>query len=515
MSDPLWINAGIGTLVGNATIEADDETLTIASHGLNDGDAVFVDTLTGGAVGVLFEDTVYFVRDATTNTFTLAGAEGGNVKMFTSDGTANVYTAVPRYAANELRRAQAMFLTPESSTARFGSREGVRPHSLPQVSVAGTTWTVHDLVAVVDPRTTSATGPYIVQHLEESGAIDPADATNDRIDALDLQIQDDDEDASGFRRARVVYVAGTPGVTPSPPALTTASLRLATILVPANGTPAPSIDTLGRFTVASGGIVPVRDATELNSSARYAGMAAYRQDNDTLVIWDGNAWQIMAAVHVPEVVTFTSNGSFVKANYPWGRYVVVEVVGGGGGGGGAEASDGSTTGSAAGGGGGGGYARKTIAFADLAGSETVTVGVGGAGGTAGNNNGSDGGTSSFGSHCSATGGSGGAGSAASAVSNFAIGGAGGSGLGGDVNAEGGDGTKGMRNLGEVFAVGEGGGSYLAGTRRPTAGTQGGSGLAGHAPGGGGSGGWNRPNSGGQANRTGGGGADGVVIVTVY
>src|SRR5690606_22688197 len=317
-----------------------------------------------------------------------------------------------------------------------------------------------------------------------------------------LPLRDACQEPPGLLRARVVYVAGPPGVSPPPPALTTASLRLATILVPANGTPAPSIDTLGRFTVASGGIVPVRDATELNSSARYAGMAAYRQDNDTLVIWDGNAWQIMAAVHVPEVVTFTSNGSFVKANYPWGRYVVVEVVGGGGGGGGAEASDGSTTGSAAGGGGGGGYARKTIAFADLAGSETVTVGVGGAGGTAGNNNGSDGGTSSFGSHCSATGGSGGAGSAASAVSNFAIGGAGGSGLGGDVNAEGGDGTKGMRNLGEVFAVGEGGGSYLAGTRRPTAGTQGGSGLAGHAPGGGGSGGWNRPNSGGQANRTG-------------
>ncbi|MGH9252556.1 MAG: hypothetical protein ACRD0W_24015, partial [Acidimicrobiales bacterium] len=191
----------------------------------------------------------------------------------------------PAYNAAELRRAQAMLLLP-GVTDRFGARAGVRPHSTEPVTLAGTTWTVENLNAVVYPGLTGSSGPYVVQHPEESGSTTPADGTNDRIDALDLQIQDDDEDASGLRRARVVYVTGTPAGSPVPPALTANSLRLATILVGSGGTPAPALTVVTPYTVALGGVLPVRTSAELPSAGRYEGMAAFVQDTNALVVWD-------------------------------------------------------------------------------------------------------------------------------------------------------------------------------------------------------------------------------------
>lgn len=294
MSDPLWIAAGKGTSVGTATIAASTDLLTITAHGLNNGDTVTVDTLTGGAVGVLVADAVYFVRDATTDDFALAVTPYGEPVAFASDGGADVYRWAPQYHPQELRRAQAMWLYPGVSDP-FGARSGVRPHSQAPVSVSGTTWTVHDLTAVVYPGLTSVSGPYVVQHPEESGSLDPADGTNDRIDALDLQIQDDDEDASGQRRAHVVYTAGTPAASPSAPAATANSLRLGTILVPSGGTPSPSVSTLAQWTVAAGGVLPVRDTTEGPTAGLYQGAVRYRQDTDTLEAWDGSAWSGIAS----------------------------------------------------------------------------------------------------------------------------------------------------------------------------------------------------------------------------
>lgn len=508
MGDPLWINAGkAATAVGTATI-ATDGTVTLNSHGLGDGDTVVLDSLTGGAAAAFTENAVYYVRDADTDTFTLALTPAGPVVTLSSTGGADVYVWGPQYTAQDLRRGLAVLLYP-GAASEFGGRAGVRPHGTDPISVAGTTWTAHDLTAVVN----AAGGAYLVWHAEESGSLDPADGSNPRIDALDLQVQDDDEDASGQKRARVVYVAGTPASTPSAPALTANSLRLGTILVPAGGSPGPSVDTQGDMAVASGGILPVRDGEALPTDGVREGVYADR--DQALQRHTSGSWVPAASPNTPTIVTYTTSGSFVKGDYPWGHKVVVEVVGGGGGGGGAAASNGTTTAASAGGGGGGGYARKAIAFADLAGSETVTVGAGGAGGAAGDNNGSNGGTSSFGSHCSATGGSGGAGSAASTASSFAAGGFGGSGSGGDVNADGGDGTNGFRAGGEVFAVGAGGNSHLSGVTRSGGSTQGANGLSGAQYGGGGSGGHNRANASGTTNRSGGNGADGVVIVTVY
>lgn len=83
----------LGTLVGTAVIEADDEKATIAAHGLANGKAVTVRSLTGGAVGVLREGQLYYVRATATNTFELAARPGGPALAFATDGGAAVYTA--------------------------------------------------------------------------------------------------------------------------------------------------------------------------------------------------------------------------------------------------------------------------------------------------------------------------------------------------------------------------------------------------------------------------------------
>jgi hypothetical protein len=285
------MNSGKGsTAVGTATI-ATDGTFTLTSHGLADGDTVTVDTLTGGAVGVLVADAVYFVRDVSGDDFALSLTLHGPVVTFGSTGGADVYTWAPGYDAQELRRAGAVLWYPDSAD-EFAGRSGVRPHSQVPVSVAGTTWTVHDLTAVV---MAAGSGPYVVAHAEESGSLDPADGSSPRIDALDLQIQDDSEDASGQRRARVVYVAGTPAGSPSAPAVTTNALRLGTVLVPAGGSPAPSVATLAQWTVASGAILPVRAVAELSTGGLYDGLFAWDQAVQQLLARTGGSWQHLAS----------------------------------------------------------------------------------------------------------------------------------------------------------------------------------------------------------------------------
>lgn len=200
----------------------------------------------------------------------------------------------PEYAAQQLRRLSAAGLYPGVSD-RFGARQGVRPHSDAVLTVSGATWTVHDLTAVVYPGLTSASGPYTVEQSQQSGSLNPADGSNPRIDAIDLQVRDDDEDTSGERDVRIVYVPGAPAGSPSPPAQTPTSLRLGTILVPAGGSPSPTVETLAPYTVSSGGILPVRDSGEMPTAGRYEGMYVDRGDEDELRRWSGSQWEAIAS----------------------------------------------------------------------------------------------------------------------------------------------------------------------------------------------------------------------------
>lgn len=351
-SKALWLNAAAETSVGTAVITAVDDTFTLTDHGLSNLDEVRVETLTGGAVGTLIEDAPYFVRAATANTFQLAPTPGGPIMEFASDGGADVHQSEPLYPAQELRDAFSGLLGRGNVAGGHNARGGVFPQGNEDahVGVSGTTWTVNDLVAVV----AAAGGPYIVAHENESSSLNPADGTNPRIDALDLQVQDDDADGSSFHRSRVVYVAGTPAASPSAPTQTSNSERLATILVPAGGSPSPSIATGPRFVVTRGGIVPVRDNTVRPATGGlHKGLMAWDMSTDQLDVNTtalSSGWETIASVagfnmltgllayktahtaaevtHNSDTLTALSGGPNVTVNIPAGISKVLVMYSG-------------------------------------------------------------------------------------------------------------------------------------------------------------------------------------------
>lgn len=283
MSTPLWVSTTRGTSVGTATIEESDDTFTIAAHGLVNGQQVTVATLTGGASTVLVADAPYFVASAAANTFQLRPSPGAPVMTFTADGGCAVYQAAGLMDAQTLRDGMSGLLQRGDVSGGFGARPGVFPNTttVAHVSTSGMTWTVADLVAVVQHSTGRM---YIVAHPTEGGAVTAADPSNPRIDALDLQIQDHAIDSSGFARGRIVYTAGTPAGVPVAPALTANSERLSTFTVEAGAT-STLTPTVPRFTVARGGVIPVADSTAYPASGgRYEGMMLWNAATDQLIV---------------------------------------------------------------------------------------------------------------------------------------------------------------------------------------------------------------------------------------
>lgn len=301
MSEPAWVGAGRGDEVGTATI-ATDGTFTITAHGLDEGTPVEVDALSGGAISVLRTDTTYFAINIAADTFQLVSARGDQLITFGSTGGADVFTRVPHMLAIQLRRLDSGLLFNDTDDG-FGAREGVHPSCDPAVSVAGTTWTVHDIVGTVFPRETATSGPYRFAHPEQSGGFNPADGAQDRIDALYLQIQDNDEDNNGFRRARVIYAAGDPAADPDPPDQETeapGSLELGTFDVLAGGA-GISVRSLSLFTVAAGGVLPITDSSQRPTSGLYDGMVLFNQATGVLEVRFDGAWHTVPLVQIPTV----------------------------------------------------------------------------------------------------------------------------------------------------------------------------------------------------------------------
>lgn len=200
----------------------------------------------------------------------------------------------PEYNAVDLRRISGMYLYPGQH--RTGARQGVRPVAQGVVQVSGSQWTVNPLQAVVYPATSFTSGPYVVGMATETGSINPADISSPRLDAIDLQVLDDDEDASGEREVRVVYTAGTPASNPQPPQETPSALRLATILVPAEDDGSASIERAAQYTVSSGGILPVRDDEEMPDASLTDGMTVWHQELGMQLVRHNNQWRPTSSV---------------------------------------------------------------------------------------------------------------------------------------------------------------------------------------------------------------------------
>jgi len=221
--------------------------------------------------------------------------------------------------------------------------------------------------------------------------------------------------------------------------------------------------------------------------------------------------QLTAGFRFFQTLYITSSTTFVPTDFPLMRAVQVTCQGAGGGGGGATTTT-ATQWSGGGGGGGGSCAKAWVPRADMGTSISIQVGSGGDGGTAAA--GSGGGGSTFGAHCRGNGGLGGAFRAASSVQGAAAGG-GGSFTGvGDVIFSGSDGVHcGTSDPSMILSFPYGGGAPLGGVQNSSSSVGGNSGFVGHPYGGGGSGGFNDTAE--TEVKTGGSGAQGIVIVEIY
>lgn len=193
----------------------------------------------------------------------------------------------PSYNAQELRRSFRMWAYPGGNSRSFGARTGIYPAALVAVTLSGTTVTVNSTTAAVN---IDLRGPYLVQFAGTTYELDPADVSNPRKDIVVGRVWDDDEDASGLREADTQYIVGTPGATPLEPPVPAGAFRMATIDVPASGGGSASLTLNAPYTVASGGVLPVRDASELPTDTMYDGMMVYRQDVNELHVRDGSFW---------------------------------------------------------------------------------------------------------------------------------------------------------------------------------------------------------------------------------
>jgi hypothetical protein len=199
-------------------------------------------------------------------------------------------TGGPQYTAAELR--QDMAFGGQWSGRSLGARQGRRPGGTQwDVTLSGTTITIWAGVGIVDPGLSLSQGPYWVSlPADETATLTAAHATSPRKDIVVIRVYDTDEDGSGLRTARSEYITGIAAPSPSEPAVPAGAVKIATIDVPAQGGGSPAVTMNAPYTVAPGGMLPVRNAAELAAVTPYPGMAVYMLDGTGLLIWSGSAW---------------------------------------------------------------------------------------------------------------------------------------------------------------------------------------------------------------------------------
>jgi len=207
----------------------------------------------------------------------------------------------PEYNPQELRRAQAAYLSQGGTGTRFGARSGLHPASGNAVTFSNPTITVNNLKGVIHTGITSLTGPYVFQLPSHTHAIVAAHASLPRKDLIVVRVWDDDEDSSGLRQLDTEYVTGTAAASPAEPSLPSNSFRIATIDVPANNTAGATVTNNYPIAVAAGGVEVVRTDSELTGTASgvYDGMLRWNQATDALEVHDGaSTWETIAGAGI-------------------------------------------------------------------------------------------------------------------------------------------------------------------------------------------------------------------------
>lgn len=78
---------GYPTALGNFTVDAGTDVITLTSHGLTDGKIIHLSNSGGGLPAEIPALTKYYVRDVTTHTFKVAATRGGSAIDITTAGT--------------------------------------------------------------------------------------------------------------------------------------------------------------------------------------------------------------------------------------------------------------------------------------------------------------------------------------------------------------------------------------------------------------------------------------------
>ncbi|WP_320067863.1 hypothetical protein [Micromonospora sp. RTGN7] len=189
----------------------------------------------------------------------------------------NASGGAPAFTARQGRQALAALTMAGAGALR--TRSGFRPGGAPAVSVDATTWSVGPWSGVINANATGVQGPYLAaSDGTDTGPMTAADGTYARRDILYVQVDDTDEDASGQRRGRVLYLAGTAAAAPSAPATPARSVLIGLVDVPKVGSGNPTFTASRLWTVAAGGIVPVGSAAERNGLTPYDGLVVERGD---------------------------------------------------------------------------------------------------------------------------------------------------------------------------------------------------------------------------------------------
>lgn len=179
------------------------------------------------------------------------------------------------------------------SGRQLGGRSGFRvgtPSTI--LSATSTTWTLGACSAMLDPGASTHQGMYgWSTDANVTGAVTAADATNPRKDIVCIQVNDSSAgDGSGATSAPVLYLAGTPGTTPSAPTLPARSFLVGTISVPVAGGGSPTVTLNPARYVAAGGILPVADDAERLALTPYEGLRVDQLDVDRTYRYNGTRW---------------------------------------------------------------------------------------------------------------------------------------------------------------------------------------------------------------------------------
>lgn len=194
-------------------------------------------------------------------------------------------SGLPVCDAQALRLADAVLIG-NGSPRPLGARSGIRPGT-GEVTVSGSTVTVQPVAYEIDAAVSTTQGPYRGAEPEVTTfTLAAADSTNPRKDIVYVRVSDTDADASGARKAEVLYAAGIPAQTPTAPTLPSRSLLIATVDVPKLNGGAASVTQANQYAVASGGILPVSSQAEADALTGTPGMHIRRLDTGALEWFD-------------------------------------------------------------------------------------------------------------------------------------------------------------------------------------------------------------------------------------